>query len=112
MGSIHREVRMKQKAEAEAAVEALVAKLKAAGLDEKTMARDTHLRHAKAEVRKAKNRISAIDTREAIALAAAQRKAEADAKPKEKAQKSAKPADGKAKAKAKDKDKEKDKKSK
>lgn len=112
MGSIHRDVREKQKAEAEAAVEARIAKLKAEGVDEKKMARDVYLRRAKAVVRKALHRISAIDAREAIALAAAQRKAEAAANPKVKVKKSAQPADGKAKAKAKDKDKDKDKKAK
>lgn len=76
MGSIVREVRERQKAEASAAVEKRVAQLKAAGVDDKKAQNDVYLRHAKAELRKALNRIRAIDSREAVAAEAAQRKAE------------------------------------
>ena len=99
MGSIAREIRLKQKAEAEAAVETLVAKLKAAGLDEKQMKNDAHLRQAKALVRKTLSRIAAIDAREVIAKAAEDRKAAG--KPEKKAKKSAAPAEGKSKSKEK-----------
>ncbi len=91
MGSIVREIRERQKAEAQASVEKRIAALKTTGVDEKIMERDAYLRHAKAELRKSINRIRAIDAREAIIPGAATEKRA------EKGQASAKPA-GKAKA--------------
>ncbi len=76
MGSIDREVRERQKEVAVAVVEKRVAELKAAGVDEKKLEKDIHLRHAKANLRKALNRIRAIDARAEIAVRAAQQKAE------------------------------------
>ena len=99
MGSIAREIRLTQKAAAEAAVAARITKLKAAGIDEKQMAKDVYLRKAKAELRKTLSRIAAIDAREEIAKAAAERKAQAAAAPKEKVKKSAKAAAAPPKAK-------------
>lgn len=103
MSSKIRETRMRQKAEADSAVEARVAKLKAADCDDQKMARDPVLRQLEAKVRKAKLRLKAIDASDALNEALAQKKAMPKEEPKAKGK--AKAAKGKGKAKSKPKSK-------
>ena len=109
MSSKTRESRMRQKAEAESAVEARVAKLKAADNIDQQLARDPVLRKLKANVKKANSRLKAIDERVALNEALAQKKAMPKEQPE--AKEKAKAAKGKGKAKGKDKAKSKPKKS-
>lgn len=84
MGSLDREVRMRQKTTAEAKIEARLTKLKEAGLDEKRIARDPLLRQAKAELKETLIRLKAIDAREALIQTLAQKKEQGKSQPKEK----------------------------
>ena len=99
MSSKSRESRTRQKAAAENAVEARVAKLKASNYDDQKMAKDPVLRKLEAKVRKAIVRIKAIDASDALNEALAQKKAAPKEQPKAKGK--AKPAKGKGKAKSK-----------
>ena len=101
MGSLDRTSRMNQKSKAEEKVEARVAKLKEAGLDEKQMARDPLLRQAKAMLKKTNARLKAIDAKDALNQELAAKKAQPEVKTKGKA--SAKDAKGKEKPKSKEK---------
>ena len=101
MSSKIRETRMRQKAEAESAVEARVAKLKVADYDDQKMVKDPVLRKLKANVKKAKIRLKAIDASDALNEALAQKKATPIEQPKAKGK--AKAAKGKGKAKSKSK---------
>ena len=99
MSSKSRESRTRQKAEAENAVEARVAKLKAADYGDQKMARDPVLRKLKANVKKVKLRLKAIDASDALNEALAQKKAMPKEQPKAKG--NDKGAKGKGKAKSK-----------
>ena len=99
MSSKSRESRTRQKAKAENAVEARVAKLKEANYSDEQMARDPELRKLKANVRKVNLRLKAIDARDALNEALAQKKAMPKEQPKAKG--NAKGAKGKGKAKSK-----------
>ena len=101
MSSNSRETRLRQKAEAESAVEARVAELEAAGFDDKKMARDPMLRKVKAIVKKANVRLKAIDAKHALTEALAQKKAIPKDQPKAKGNAKAAKEQTKAKAKAK-----------
>ena len=99
MSSKIRDTRMRQKAEAESAVESRVAKLKVADYSDQKMARDPVLRKLKGNVKKAKLRLKAIDASDALNEALAQKKAMPKEQPKAKG--TAKAAKGKGKAKSK-----------
>jgi hypothetical protein len=90
---------MRQKAEAESAVEARVARLKATDYSDQKMARDPVLRKFKANVKKANLRLKAIDASDALNEALAQKKAMPKEQPEAKG--NAKAAKGKAKSKPK-----------
>ncbi len=107
MSSKTRESRMRQKAEAESAVEARVAQLKAVDSNDQNMERDPVLRKLKANVNKANRRLKAIDARVALNETLAKKKAMPKEKPE--AKEKAKAAKGKDKAKGKGKDKGKSK---
>ncbi|MCP4898316.1 MAG: hypothetical protein GY906_15185 [bacterium] len=99
MSSKTRETRMRQKAEAESAVEARVAKHKAADNSDQKMARDPVLRKLKANLKKVERRLKAIDASDALNEALAQKKAMPKEQPEAKG--NAKAAKGKGKAKSK-----------
>jgi len=61
MGSEDRAIREKQLAKAQAEFDARKAKLVGMGLDEKALKKDALLRNLRANVKKAKSRITAID---------------------------------------------------
>ncbi|MDJ0761525.1 MAG: hypothetical protein QNJ97_00935 [Myxococcota bacterium] len=90
MGSISKDVRLKQRDVAEASVKARIEVLTNAGRSGKDLEQDPILRRAKAALAKAKQRLSAIDAREAHVQKVAADKSQ----PKKKAGQKAKPAAG------------------
>lgn len=99
---------MKQKSAAEERIEARVAKLKEMGLDDKQLAKDPLLRQAKAALKKANDRLKAIDAKDALTQELAARKEQAEVKKvktkvKTKGKASEKGSEGKNKPKSKEK---------
>jgi hypothetical protein len=101
MGSIHRETRVRQKAEQEARLKAIEAKLKTEGMDDAKISQSPAYRQAAAGLRKAELRIKAIDAKDALNQSLAEKKAAGKS--------STKPKGGKKAAKEKDNPKKKNK---